>query len=148
MYGRQNVSGEHRLFHSLSKGRTLVGLFGAPAAWVVQMALSHPLAAYACYPHQIPLPAPLWPALPAILAIISLVCLAGGIFSGYVAWDSWRGLGRPLEDGANKKHVIEADEGQTRFLVMLGMMSSFVFIVAVLFNTFAILLVRPCSAWI
>lgn len=147
MHGRQNVSAEHRLFHSLSKGRTLVGLLGAPAAWVAQMALSHPIAAYACYPHQIPLSAPLWPELPAILATISLVCLAGGLFSGYVAWGSWRGLGRPLGDGANK-HVIDTDEGQTRFLVMLGVMSSFVFIVAILFNTFAILLVRPCSAWI
>ncbi|MDE2366733.1 MAG: hypothetical protein KGM95_07360, partial [Betaproteobacteria bacterium] len=40
--------------------RTLVGLFGAPAAWVIQVSLSEPLAAYACYPHQAPLSAPLW----------------------------------------------------------------------------------------
>lgn len=148
MHGRQNVSAEHHAVHPLSKGRTLLALFGAPAAWVIQMMLTQPIAAYACYPHQVPLSVPLWPQLPAILATISLVCLAGSLFSGYVAWNSWRELGHPLGDDSNKNHAIQADEGQTRFLVMLGIMSSFVFIVAILFNTFAVLLIRSCSAWV
>ena len=32
-----------------------------------QMFLSESIAAYTCYPHQVPLPAPLWVNLPAIL---------------------------------------------------------------------------------
>jgi hypothetical protein len=147
MDARQTVSREHRFLHSIAKVRTLLALFGAPAAWVTQMALTQPIAAYACYPHQFPLSAPLWPELPAILAAISFVCLAGALFSGYIALDSWRSLGRFSKDAANKQSAIQKDEGQTRFLAMLGMMSSFVFIVAILFNTFAVLLIRACSAW-
>ena len=117
-------------------------------AWVIQMALTQPIAAYACYPHQFPLPAPLWPELPTILGTIGFICLAGALFSGYIALGSWRSLGRSPEGALNEQFVLQKDEGQTRFLAMLGMMSSFVFIVAILFNTFAVLLIRSCSAWI
>jgi hypothetical protein len=146
---KQHASAEHRiLYHGrVNMRRTLLGLFGAPAAWVAQMSLTQPIAAYACYPHQVPLSAPLWVDLPAILAIISLVCLAAGLFSGYVAWNSWRRTRHQLARDGNGEHVIEADEGQTRFLAMLAMMSSFMFIVAIVFTGCAVLLVSPCSAW-
>ena len=148
MDARQTVSTEHRFLHFPPRVRTLLALFGAPGAWVTQMALTQPIAAYACYPHQFPLPAPLWPGLTAILATIGFVCLASALFSGYIALASWRSLGRYPKDTLNEQPSIQKDEGQTRFLAMLGMMSSFVFIVAILFNTFAVLLIRSCSAWI
>ncbi|PTQ83396.1 hypothetical protein C8R21_10190 [Nitrosospira multiformis] len=148
MDARQTVSTEHHFLHSVPKVKTLLALFGAPGAWVTQMALTQPIAAYACYPHQFPLSAPLWPELPAILATIGFVCLAGALFSGYIALGSWRSISRLTKDPLNKQPAIQKDEGQARFLAMLGMMSSFVFIVAILFNTFAVLLIRSCSAWI
>ena len=112
----------------------------------MQIVLTPPIAAYACYPHQFPLPAPLWPGLTAILATIGFVCLAGALFSGYIALAFWRSLGRYSKDTPNEQSSIQEDEGQARFLAMLGMMSSFVFTVAILFNTFAVLLIRSCSA--
>ncbi|MDQ3185803.1 MAG: hypothetical protein M3Q16_04940 [Pseudomonadota bacterium] len=147
---KQNASTERRvLYHGrVSTRKTLLGLFGAPASWVAQMSLIEPIAAYACYPHQVPLSAPLWADLPAVFAIISLVCLAAGLLSGYVAWNSWRRTRHQLARGGNGEHVIEVDEGQSRFLAMLAMMSSFVFIVAIVFTSCAVLLVSPCSAWI
>ena len=148
MDAKQTVSTEHRFLHSAPRVKTLLALFGAPMAWVTQMALTQPIAAYACYPHQFPLPASLWPELPAILGTIGFICLAGALFSGYIALGSWRSLGCSSEDTLNKQSAIQKDEGQARFLAMLGMMSSFVFIVAILFNTFAVLLIRSCSAWI
>jgi hypothetical protein len=148
MDARQTVSTEHRFLHSPPRVRTLFALFGAPGAWVTQMALTQPIAAYACYPHQFPLPAPLWPGLTAILATIGFVCLTGALFSGYTALTSWRSLGRCSKDTLNEQPSIQKDEGQTRFLAMLGLMSSFVFVVAILFNTFAVLSIRSCSAWI
>lgn len=148
--GEQDIAKEHRTLprSSVSTFRTLLALFGAPLSWVAQMSLSQPLAAYACYPHQVPLPAPLWADLSVILAMISLICLAGGLLSGYVAWNLWR-QASPLRGvtGAGE-HAFEADGGQTRFLARLGTMSSFVFIVAILFTGCAVLLVPPCSAWI
>jgi len=107
------------------------------------MSISEPLAAYGCYPHQVPLTAPLWVNLSAILIAISLICLAAGLVSGYVAWDSWRKLAK---SGSNAQ-VFVVDEGQTQFLAMLGVMSSFIFIAALIFTFCAVLLASPCSAW-
>lgn len=148
MDARQTISTEHRFLHSPSRVRTLLALFGAPGAWVMQIAVTPPIATYACYPHQFPLPAPLWPGLTAILATIGFVCLAGALFSGYIALTSWRSLGHYSKDTLNEQSFIQKDEGQARFLAMLGLMSSFVFIIAILFNTFAVLLIRSCGAWI
>jgi hypothetical protein len=147
MSAKQNTpTGPQASYHHLMS-RTWVGIFGAPVAWVIQMSLIEPIAAYACYPHEVPLSAPLWAELPFMLAIISLACLAGGLFSGYIALNSWRRTGHSLTGALQETQVIEVDEGQTRFLTMLGMMSSFLFIVAILFTGCAVLLVSPCSAW-
>lgn len=146
----QNASEKHRFPHRHPIGRTLVALFGAPAAWVMQVSLSEPIAAYACYPHQVPLSAPLWVELPLILAVISLVCLAAGLLSGYMAWTSWRQTGNGsmvVPEAANEHRSAPVDGGQTRFLTMLGMMSSSLFIVAILFTSCAVFLVPPCSTW-
>jgi hypothetical protein len=129
----------------LSTLRIGVGLFGAPAAWLVQFFLSEPLAAHACYPNQAPLSAPIWEGLPAILIAISIACLAAALLSGFVAWSSWRRFeGKPAGE---ERSVIETGENRNRFLIKLSLMSSFIFIVAVIFNIFAVLLVLPCSSW-
>ena len=127
--------------------RTIISLFGAPAAWVAQMSLSEPLAAYGCYPHEAPLPAPLWASLPAILLAISLACLAVGLVSGYIAWNSWRRANSRLTLAARSGGTFP-DEGQERFLAILGQLSSFVFIIAILFTGCAVILVSPCSPWV
>jgi hypothetical protein len=146
MSAKQNTVRHQASYHH-QVSRTWLGIFGAPVAWVIQMSLIEPIAAYACYPRQVPLSAPLWTELPFMLAIISLACLAGGLFSGYIALDFWRRTGHSLTGALQETQVIEVDEGQTRFLAMLGMMSSFLFIVAILFTSCAVLLVSPCSAW-
>jgi hypothetical protein len=121
-----------------------VGLFGAPVAWLIQFSLSEPLAAYACYPYQTPLSAPIWQGLPALLAIISLACLAAALLSGFIAWTLWHQFGRQSAGG---EPVADTSEGRNRFLVKLSLMSNFIFIIAIIFNIFAVLLVLPCNSW-
>jgi hypothetical protein len=125
--------------------RTGLGLFGAPVAWLAQFSLSEPLAAHACYPSQTPLSAPIWEGLPVILAAISIACFATALLSGFIAWTSWRQFERKPDGDEGK--IIEAGEGRYRFLLKLSLMSSFIFIVAILFNICAVLLVPPCSSW-
>ncbi|MGZ8173337.1 MULTISPECIES: hypothetical protein [Methylobacter] len=206
----------------MSTMRIGIGLFGAPVAWITQVFLSEPLAAYACYPYRTPLSAPIWERLPVMLATIGIACFTVALLSGLVAWTLWRqydsksvgeegsyinntvnlsntkpspageGWARgnqnkgkslfksphpslimpdcpvrhpagecksapggfvPEGEGAQAlkstvSSVTEAGEGRNRFLVKLGAMSSFIFIVATLFNMCAILLVQPCSAWV
>lgn len=143
---KQSTSGDYPV--PVSHYRILVALFGAPAAWVAQMNLSEPLAAYACYPHLVPLSAPLWADLSTILAVISLVCLAAGLLSGYMAGNLWRQADHRLAVIRKEGHVFEVEGGQTRFLAMLGIMSSFIFIAAILFTCCAVFLVSPCSPWV
>ncbi len=119
--------------------RLWLGLFGAPAAWVAQLLLSEPFAAYACYPYQVPLSAPVFAGLPVILAAISVACLELALLAGFAAWASWR--------QSEKSRTVKAGEDRNRFLVKLSVLSSFIFIVAVIFNICAVLLVPPCSSW-
>jgi len=124
--------------------RTLVALFGAPTTWMVQLLLSEPLVAHACYPYQTPLAAPLWDGLALLLSSLSLVCLVFALLSGFVAWTSWRQVASQASSGGNP---VEMTAGRRRFLAKLGVMSSLIFIVAVIFNICAVLLTPLCSSW-
>jgi len=77
-----------------------LSILGAPTAWVAQLLLSEPFAAYACYPHQVPLSKPIFAGLTAILATISIACLALALLSGFAAWISWwRFESKPSPEG-------------------------------------------------
>jgi hypothetical protein len=145
----QNIPANRRSSDRRPMIRTLIALFGAPIAWVIQMSLSEPIAAYACYPHQAPLPAPLWVEVSVILGAIGLVCLAAGLLSGYVAWIFWRqadGKAAAVAETNDSRSAV-VDEGQDRFLAMTGLLSSSLFVIAIIFTCCAVFLVAPCSAW-
>ena len=130
---------------SISMIRIWVGIFGAPVAWINQMLLSMPIAAHACYPFQEPVSLPIWQDLPAILMTIGITCLAIALLSGFSAWSTWREYQRRL--AGEELNVMHKSEHRSRFLIKTGLMSSFIFIVAIVFNICAILLVPPCSSW-
>ncbi|MGJ0489793.1 hypothetical protein [Methylobacter sp.] len=119
--------------------RLLVALFGAPVAWIAQLSLSEPLAAHACYPYQAPLSEPIWQGLSVMLAVISGVCLAVALLSGFMSWTLCRQTRAPL---------LEERDDRTQFLAKLSAMSSFIFTMAVMFTACAVLLVSPCSPWL
>lgn len=131
----------------MSSYKTLVALFGAPAAWISQMLLCESLTSYACYPYRTPLPAPLWADLPVILAIICIVSLTFGLISGYAAWNTWQQANRQSVENNSSGQAFKVDGGQSKFLATLGVMSSSVFIVAILFTSSAVLLVSLCGEW-
>lgn len=127
--------------------RTLTALFGAPLLWVIQMWLSESLAAYACYPHQAPLTAPVWSSLVLILAGISILCLVGGLLSGFIAWADWRRLEADGHFSGANEAVADPGIGRRRFLARLGLLSSLLFIAAIIFTGCAVIFVSPCSSW-
>ena len=131
----------------MSPYKTLLALFGAPAAWISQMLLCESLTSYACYPYRVPLSAPLWADLPVMLAVICTVCLAPGLISGYTAWDTWQRTNQQFAEKSMGDQALEVNSGQSKFLATLGIMSSFIFIVAILFTSSAILLVSLCGQW-
>lgn len=130
----------------LSTPRLWLGLFGAPMAWAFQIALSEPLAARACYPDRAPLPEPSWEGWFVVMPAVSLACLGFALLSGWAALAAWRGRTNP-EPIAGRDESLRLRRGRIRFLSRLGLMSSGLFIVAVVFNTLAVLLVPLCSSW-
>ena len=125
--------------------RIWAGLVGPPLAWILQMTSSESMESYACYPHDAPLAAPLFTHLPAMVIVVDLLCLLVGLGCSWITLGEWRntaGVGGP--DAA---HSIEGGGTRRGFLVMLSALSCFVFVVAILFTSFAILLVNPCKPW-
>jgi hypothetical protein len=124
--------------------RTMVALFGAPTAWTIQLLVSEPLVAHACYPYQIPLSVPIWERLPLLLVVISLLCLAVALLSGFIAWSSWmQARNSPAVAGNDNETKVR----RRRFVGRLGVMSSSIFIVAVIFNICALFMTPLCSSW-
>ena len=132
--------------HSIPGWRLLASLFGAALVWLAQMSLSEPLAAQACYPHSVPLPAPLWPHLQWLLAGVTLAAVAGGIACAWLAVSSWnRVRADPAEQDAGAGgETGETGDGRTRFLGFMGVMSSALFVAAILITGLAVLIVSPC----
>lgn len=127
--------------------RLLTSLYGVPLAWVAQMTLSEPLAAQACYPHAVPLSAPLVPHLQLLLAAVTLGALAVGVAIAWLAWSSWC---RVRDDPAEKEEIAgrataETGDGRTRFLALMGVMSSVLFLTAIVITSLAVLIVSPCQ---
>jgi hypothetical protein len=139
VFADANPSASFKRPGRVSALRLLVALFGAPVAWIAQLSLSEPLAAHACYPYQAPLSEPIWQGLPVMLAVISGVCLAIALLSGFMSWTLCRQTRAPL---------LEERDDRIQFLAKLSAMSSFIFTMAVLFTACAVLLVSPCSPWL
>jgi hypothetical protein len=125
----------------VSRLRHAINLFAAPAIWVAQMSLSEIIASNACAADMKPMPF-LRAHVSALLAIVNLDCLLLTAACGIFAWRSWQVTRRELS--RNHGHAADVGEGRTRFLTLLGLMTSFGFTVAALFTACAFVLVSPC----
>lgn len=121
--------------------RLVAGICVAPLAWTVQMLVSEPLVAQACFPATVPRTTPLWSGFTPALAILSLVCLGAAACGARAAWSAWRERRDP------EGHATAVDRGTTpaAFLALLGMMGSTLFCGAIVFTSLAVMLVAPCG---
>lgn len=119
------------------------GLLTAPLVWVVQLLVNSSLAAYACYPQDVPLAAPLWAWLREYLTVVDVVAVLLCAASACVAWSMWRKTRHERPGGG--EHVMESGDGRTRFFAMTGILSSLLFLVAVLLQVSNTFLVPACG---
>lgn len=121
-----------------------VGLWAAPAAWSGQLIVNYALASYACYPRYVPQHhviagwGGIWWGLLAINIAAILVAAAGAA----VALRSW--FATRHEHPGHVGHVLETGMGRSRFLALLGILTSVGFLVAVVFDTIVLLVVPLC----
>lgn len=113
-------------------------VFGAPAAWLVQLIVNYALSAHACFPIDIPLVTPVWGPLWYILIGVDMTAIIVAGASFFVAlgqWTAWR--------GASMTHI---GERRNRYIAQWAVLTSTLFSIAVIF-TIVMLFIEPVCNW-
>lgn len=118
-------------------------ILGAPGAWSMQQLFIPPLFAHSCYPNDGPLAEPLWANAVEIAIGIELIAVVICALSTFVAWRSWRRTRNEKEGSGH--HLLEAGDGRSRFMAMVGLICSVLFLMATVFAAGLIYMVHPCN---
>jgi HAMP domain-containing protein len=133
--------------HKVDISLLAFGLMGAPIIWGVHFLANVTIASRACASTAVTSPsASTHAALLAIDAVAALVALAA-LFVSIQAWRATRheGADTRAQGTTPEHHAAEVGEGRTRFIALGGIMMSIVFFVAILFDTFAAIVVTTCG---
>jgi hypothetical protein len=119
------------------------GLFGAFAAWSIQVPLAYALVSHSCYPARMPLARPLLGMLRPLTIGISLVALGVAIASAAMAYRGWKRTGG--EAPGQHLELLEVGEGRSRFMALGGVLTSVLFAVAIILTGAGVIAMSPCS---
>lgn len=119
------------------------GILGAPVAWSLQQLINPPIFAHGCFPHDLPLGESLWSNVRGVTTMVEVIAVVACAAAGWVSWLNWR-RSREEKPGSGH-HLIEAGDGRTRFMAMVGLICSGLFLIAVLFATAMPYMVPLCS---
>lgn len=149
--GTREERGSHPTPH---RGRArplylLAGLVAAPLAWIVQICTCEALASQACFPMRHPLSEPALGSLLHLIAVVSGVCFVVSSAGIAAAWVSWRATRRERVVGSGDlaQGLLDSGEGRTRFLALVGVLGSSVFMLGLLLTAMAAFVVSPCAKW-
>ena len=118
-------------------------ILGAPAAWSLQQLVNAPLFAHGCYPKDVPLAEPIWTNARGVALGIEAVAIVVCILAGLMAWRNWRRT-RAEKEGSGH-HLMESGDGRSRFMSMVGLICSALFLLATIFATGVLYMVQPCN---
>ncbi|HLH47895.1 MAG TPA: hypothetical protein VKV96_01030 [Roseiarcus sp.] len=130
----------------LWRGWLYYGLLVPPLAWSLQLLTDFALASHACFPQGTTRASflPGWEGIWTVLLIINLVCLAASIAGLIGAFYSWRRL--PPRPAPNEHDdLLGPGEGRLRVFAASGFLISFLFTIAILFNTSSLSALSTCS---
>lgn len=115
-----------------------------PLMWNLQLLLLSAFANYACYPGEMPLgqPAPGMAYVPALEYAVDAVAIVFTILAGLVSL-RYFGLARETTRADPSAGVLWHFDSLC-FMALGGMLSSGGFLAAIVFETIASLVVRPC----
>jgi hypothetical protein len=122
----------------------LFGAIGAgPTLWLAQLLIGFAFSSYLCFPdlpREPPLAVPSWMNATLIAAnVIAILLTAASAFAG------WRMLDRTSgEHEGQPGGMVDAGEGRTRFLAIWALVTSGLFLAAIVFNTINLVLVPSC----
>jgi hypothetical protein len=122
----------------------LAGLVAAPLAWIIQICTSEALASHACFPMGHPLSAPELTSLLHLVAMVSAACFVLSLAGLVAAWTCWRTVRSECSDLAAG---LPEPGRRSRFLALVGLLGSPVFMLGLLLTAMAALFVSPCAKW-
>jgi hypothetical protein len=105
------------------------GLLAAPAAWALQMQVGYTLVPWVCA-HD---------AQAVSLHVITVVALLLSAAGAFISWRSWRKAGQewPRDEGGAV--------GRSRFMGVLGLLTSAIFFLLILMQGVASFILHPCQ---
>lgn len=121
------------------------GLFIAPLVWAGNLLITFALATHACYPGRDPLEqvSPdfrfAWPLILALFVATLALCASG--FA--VSLRNWRTSG--TESEGHFHHLLDAGEGRTRYLSVIGMAYSVLFFALTVTGAIILAIVPLCA---
>jgi len=121
------------------------GLFIAPIVWAGNLMITYALATHACFPGHDPLGkvAPdfgfAWPLILALFVATLLLCASG--FA--VSLRNWNISG--TESEGHVFHLLDAGEGRTRYLSIIGMAYGVLFFALTLVGIIILAIVPLCA---
>jgi hypothetical protein len=107
----------------------LFGVFAAPVAWNLQLLIDSALSGHVCYPQDTPLSG-IGDTARSWTVGIDVLCLVLALVALVVSIRSWREVRGEKSGGGH--HLLDAGEGRTRFMAMLGILNSCLFLLAIL----------------
>jgi hypothetical protein len=110
------------------------GLLAAPVVWAGNLMVTYGLVTHACFADGVPLPAPEsgFRFVGSLTFAFYLVTLCVCASAGFVSFVNWRRVHG--EAAGPVSHLVEAGEGRTRFLGIVGMAFSTLFFAATIFG--------------
>lgn len=115
------------------------GIVGAPLAWDIELLAGVALSGRQCYPSDSPLAIPMWEGTWWFLLTMSFIAIAVGLFAALVAWRNWQ---RTHDESPKDAY---SGDGRTRFMALCGLLSSGLFLVALVFTMAILFLVPLCN---
>ncbi|HET8701944.1 MAG TPA: hypothetical protein VFL97_09790 [Nitrococcus sp.] len=112
-------------------------VFGAPAAWSLQLLTGYALASHACYPNSIPLSQPIWSFLWWVLIGVDFAALIAAGLAGWLAVAKWR-----IYRYAGWSQI---GERRNRFLAQWALMTSILFSMVIIFTIIMLFIVPACD---
>lgn len=112
----------------------------APLIWMGQFLFGESLTAAVCFPGDMPNTMQPGAWLQWSLIAFDAVAIIIAIAAGFVSLGLWR-----RSQGESEGDVLEVAEGRTRYLALWGMLTSAGFLAAIIFETFASVMVPRCG---
>ena len=128
--------------HRVAPWAMWFAILGAPVAWSLQELINVPIFGYGCFPNDVPLSEPIWRNGQSVAFTVELVAIVVCVIAGIVATSNWRRT-RAEKQGSGH-HLLEAGDGRSRFMAMVGLLCSGLFLLAVVVSTGLFYLVPGC----